>query len=66
MSAWRGISTLGSSSALIQTATGYLVAMQMDHWLDPLAMPMDHSTFEPIDLSLDSIMQQAGVPMLYD
>jgi hypothetical protein len=22
--------------------------------------------FEPIDLTLDSIMQQAGVPMLYD
>ncbi len=24
------------------------------------------STFEPIDLTPDSIMQQAGVPMLYD
>jgi hypothetical protein len=24
------------------------------------------STFEPIDLTSDSIMQQAGVPMLYD
>jgi hypothetical protein len=24
------------------------------------------STFEPIDLTLDSIMQRAGVPMLYD
>jgi hypothetical protein len=24
------------------------------------------STFEPIDLTQDSIMQQAGVPMLYD
>jgi hypothetical protein len=31
MSAWQGISTLGSSSALMQTATGYLVAMPMDH-----------------------------------
>ena len=24
------------------------------------------STFEPIELTLDSIMQRAGVPMLYD
>ena len=27
---------------------------------------MYFSTFEPIDLTPDSIMQQAGVPMLYD
>ncbi len=24
------------------------------------------STFQPIDLTLDSVMQQAGVPILYD
>ncbi len=28
--------------------------------------PVYFSTFEPIDLTPDSIMQQAGVPMLYD
>ena len=30
-SSWRGISTLGSSSALMQMATGYSAAMPMDH-----------------------------------
>jgi hypothetical protein len=32
-SAWRGISTLGSSSALMRMATGYSAVMPMDHLL---------------------------------